>query len=66
MGHEATAMEEDPGGITIHVEPDDGDEIIVTGDELLVAAGRVPNTYVTNVEAGGIETNERGYVEVNE
>lgn len=65
-GHEATAVEEDESEITVRAESDDGDEVSVTGDELLVATGRVPNTDVTNVEAGGIEIDDRGFVETNE
>jgi len=35
-------------------------------DALLVATGRVPNTDILDVKKGNIETNERGYVKVNE
>ncbi len=38
----------------------------ITGDTLLVATGRMPNTDVLNVKASGIEVNERGFVKVNE
>lgn len=65
-GHEATAVEEDDGEFTVRAENEDGDEVTVTGDELLVATGRVPNTDVTNVEAGGVETDDGEFVEVNE
>lgn len=65
-GHEATAVEEHDGEITVFAETSTNDEISVTGDALLVAVGRAPNTDVTNVEAGGIATDERGYIEVNE
>ncbi|SEV85989.1 dihydrolipoyl dehydrogenase [Natrinema salifodinae] len=45
----------------------DGDEpVTVTGDELLVAAGRVPNTDTLNVAAAGIETDADGFVETDE
>ncbi len=36
------------------------------GDELLLAVGRIPNTDILDVKAGGIELNEKGYVRVNE
>ncbi len=36
------------------------------GDVLLVALGRVPNTEDMNLEEVGIQTNKRGFVEVNE
>ena len=37
----------------------------VTGDALLVATGRVPNSDLLNVKAAGIATNERGFIKVD-
>jgi len=63
------------GSITVEARPytygDGGDAnseepVSVTGDELLVAAGRVPNTDTLNAEAAGIETDEAGFVETDE
>jgi pyruvate/2-oxoglutarate dehydrogenase complex dihydrolipoamide dehydrogenase (E3) component len=36
------------------------------GSHLLVAAGRPPNTDRLNLEAAGVETDERGFIRVNE
>lgn len=38
----------------------------VQGSDLLVAAGRTPNTRDVGLEAAGIETDERGYIRVND
>lgn len=38
----------------------------VQGDELLVAAGRRPRTDALNLSAAGVETTERGHVNVND
>jgi pyruvate/2-oxoglutarate dehydrogenase complex dihydrolipoamide dehydrogenase (E3) component len=38
----------------------------VAGTDLLVATGRVPNTHALNPAAGGIETNEHGFIRANE
>jgi dihydrolipoamide dehydrogenase len=65
-GYEATAVTEDDGEVTVRATDEDGDEISVVGDELLVAAGRKPNTNRLNVEAAGVETDEKGYVETDE
>jgi dihydrolipoamide dehydrogenase len=75
-GHMATAVSASNGAVTVEAQPyeygeDAGivegeDGVSVTGDELLVAAGRVPNTDVLNVEATGVETDERGFVETDE
>jgi len=43
-----------------------GGERVLTGSELLVAAGRVPNTDRLQLPAAGIATDERGYVVVND
>ncbi len=43
-----------------------GKQSTITGDALLVATGRVPNTDILNVKAAGVEINERGFIKVNE
>ncbi|MFC7155072.1 dihydrolipoyl dehydrogenase family protein [Halomarina halobia] len=66
-GYTATAVERTGAGIIVYAERNDGgEEIEVDGDDLLVAAGRRPNTDLLDVEAAGIETDERGFVETNE
>jgi pyruvate/2-oxoglutarate dehydrogenase complex dihydrolipoamide dehydrogenase (E3) component len=49
--------------LTVHT-PDE--ERTLSGSHLLVAAGRVPNTDQLNLAAAGMETNERGFIPVNE
>src|SRR5258708_10053487 len=41
-------------------------ERTLTGSPLLVAAGRVPNTDWLNLDAIGVKTDKRGYIQVNE
>ncbi|WP_226479298.1 dihydrolipoyl dehydrogenase [Natrinema amylolyticum] len=74
-GYEATAAMQSDGSITVEARPfpepegdaaNDVDPVSVTGDELLVAAGRVPNTDTLNVETAGIETDAAGFVETDE
>jgi dihydrolipoamide dehydrogenase len=43
-----------------------GKEQQINASHLLLAAGRVPNTDVLNLKVAGIETNERGYIKVND
>ena len=38
----------------------------ITGSHLLVATGRTPNSDALNLAATGVETDERGYIKVNE
>jgi dihydrolipoamide dehydrogenase len=67
-GYEVTAVEDTDGGVrvTARAWPDGDDEVSVEGDELLVAAGRRPNTDVLDAESGGIETDGDGFVETDE
>ena len=80
-GHAATAVSPAAGGDEVTLEarpyeydPDgergslvpDADPVTATGDALLVATGRVPNTDVLNVGAAGIETDAAGFVETDE
>jgi dihydrolipoamide dehydrogenase len=65
-GHRVTRVESDGGGVTVHAETEDGDTVAVHGDDLLVAAGRRPNTDTLDVEAAAIETDDRGFVVTND
>lgn len=44
----------------------DGSSRTVRGSHLLLAVGRVPNSDRLNLEAAGIETDERGYIRVDD
>jgi pyruvate/2-oxoglutarate dehydrogenase complex dihydrolipoamide dehydrogenase (E3) component len=52
-------------GVRLRVEGPDGLRT-VEGSDLLVAAGRTPNTDGLGLEAAGVERDARGYVAVNE
>ncbi|UIP00955.1 dihydrolipoyl dehydrogenase [Halobaculum sp. CBA1158] len=75
-GHAATAVSESDGEVTVEARPyeygedagevDDGEAVSVTGDELLVAAGRTPNTDTLNLDATAVETDDAGFVETDE
>ncbi len=51
--------------VTIHYEQG-GQQQTVNGSHLLIAAGRVPNSDQLDLAAAGVETNERGYISVND
>ena len=53
------------GKIQLTVKNESGERVL-EGSHLLVAIGRPPNTDSLNLEAAGVETDERGFVEVNE
>ena len=66
LGTEAQSVrQEESGGIQLTVNGPDGERTL-SGSHLLVAAGRPPNTDLLNLEAAGVETDKRGFVEVDE
>ncbi|MEM8969465.1 MAG: mercuric reductase [Bacteroidota bacterium] len=42
-----------------------GESILLTGDQVLVAAGRIPNSDTLALENTGIKVNDRGHIEVD-
>ena len=51
--------------VRVRVRTSAGEQII-EGSDLLVAAGRVPNTKDIGLDVAGVELDERGYIKVNE
>ena len=51
--------------VRLRVATHDGERVLA-GSDLLVAAGRTPNSHGVGLELGGIELDPRGYVKVNE
>ncbi len=51
--------------VRVRVKTPSGEQEI-EGTDILVAAGRVPNTEGIGLDIAGVEVNERGYVRVNE
>jgi pyruvate/2-oxoglutarate dehydrogenase complex dihydrolipoamide dehydrogenase (E3) component len=63
---QARRVEQDDGGrIQLKVESPEG-ESFLSGSHLLVATGRPPNTDSLDMDAAGVETDERGFVKVDE
>ena len=56
---EILSVEKDGDGVAVNIR-EDGTEERVTGSDLLVAAGRVPNLDGLDLEAAGIEYDRRG------
>ncbi|WP_295652575.1 mercuric reductase [uncultured Mucilaginibacter sp.] len=61
-----TKVDKQPNGkINAHISID-GKEHAFTYSHILVAAGRTPQTAALMLDKAGIETNERGYIKVND
>ncbi len=65
LGAKATGVQRGGAGVRLTVELD-GREQVVEGTDLLVSTGRTPNTKELDLEKAGIETDEKGYVRVND
>jgi len=52
-------------GVTVGLDCDSGDKDL-SGSHLLLAVGRIPNTHDLGLEKAGVETDERGYIKVDD
>ncbi len=66
--HEVIEVEKDGDGNKIIRAKNraSGEEVVITAEEILVAAGRVPNTDILHPERGDIKTDSNGWIVVNE
>ena len=62
---EAVRVEEQGGAIRLTVCVGNAERAFA-GDALLIAAGRTPNTDALNLDAAGVEVDERGFIVVDE
>jgi pyruvate/2-oxoglutarate dehydrogenase complex dihydrolipoamide dehydrogenase (E3) component len=62
---EATLVSSSGANIRLAVESQSGSKTLV-GSHLLLATGRVPNSDTLNLAAAGVQTNERGFIQVND
>lgn len=66
---QTTATEVRRDGELIEVDTENvetGEKATLSGDALLVATGRTPNTDLLDLQATGVRTSEKGYIVVNE
>ena len=66
VGYEATTVSENGDEVTVHAVGSDNSNITVTGDRLLLAAGRQPNSDTLDLNMADVVTDERGYIETDE
>jgi pyruvate/2-oxoglutarate dehydrogenase complex dihydrolipoamide dehydrogenase (E3) component len=66
MNAEVSQVDGTPGqSVKLHVRQGDSNRVL-EGSDLLVAAGRTPNTDGIGLDLAGVELTERGYIKVNE
>jgi pyruvate/2-oxoglutarate dehydrogenase complex dihydrolipoamide dehydrogenase (E3) component len=61
----AARVEQAGGVISLQVRSQ-GQSATLTGSHLLLATGRVPNSDTLNLQAAGVETDNRGFIRVND
>jgi len=66
LGYRASGLAEEDGEVVVTAESEDGDERVVRGDEVLLATGRRPNSDLWDVDAAGLDTDDRGFVETDD
>jgi pyruvate/2-oxoglutarate dehydrogenase complex dihydrolipoamide dehydrogenase (E3) component len=66
LNSEVRKVEEKDGRGTLVTAEKNGENIVIEGSHLLVAAGRRPNTDKLNLETTKVQIDDRGYIEVNE
>ncbi len=59
------AEQTEAGQVQLAIKAPEGERVL-TGSHLLVVAGRVPNSDRLNLEAAGVQTDKRGFIQVNE
>ncbi|NDJ55339.1 MAG: mercuric reductase [Chloroflexi bacterium] len=57
--------QDDDGQVSVTFDTPDGEQT-VTGSHIVMSAGRVPNSDRLNLEAAGVETDDHGYIKVND
>jgi len=65
VSHKVKSVERKGNEITVLADDKKGNEVEIKGDYCLVSVGRKPYTEGLNLEAAGVEINERGQIEVN-
>ncbi len=65
LNAKATGVAQASEGIRLSIESP-GDATALVGSHLLVATGRVPNSDTLNLETAGIQTDKRGFIQVND
>ncbi len=65
LNAECIHLAEKDGGVAVQVDCGEGSPEVV-GSHLLVALGRTPNTDSLGLDAAGVATNKRGFIEVDD
>ena len=65
LSHKVTKAEKKESGVQIDAESNNGEKLQIEADVVLVSIGRSPYTDELNLEAAGIEKDDRGFIKIN-
>jgi dihydrolipoamide dehydrogenase len=66
-GHKVLAVETTDAGVRVRVSPGEGqEEKVVEAEQALIAIGFRPNSNDIGLEAAGVKTNQRGFIEIDD
>jgi dihydrolipoamide dehydrogenase len=66
FNHKVTKVENTGDGVLVSIDTPKGETMTLSGDYCLVSVGRKPFTDGLNLEAAGLQTDQRGKIEVND
>ncbi len=66
LGVSATEIANEGDGKKVVAETEEGEQREYGGEEIMIAAGRIPNTDSLEVENTGVETTDRGFIVTDE
>jgi len=66
LGHKAEALEDGEPAQVVISPVDGGESVRVPADVVLVSVGRVPNSSSLGLETVGVDTDDKGFIQVNE
>lgn len=65
-GHEVVEVQKTPDGDKKVIAESEGKKVTISVEEILIASGRGSNNDILHPEKGGIKTDEKGWIVVNE
>ncbi len=66
LSHKVTSVTSENNSVSVNAEDSNGSNVIFEGDYCLVSVGRKPYTDGLNLSSVGINTNDKGQIEVND
>lgn len=66
LGHRAVGLDRSTEPATVRIAPEEGDEVALPADVVMVSIGRVPNSGALGLDEIGVAMDERGFITVSD